>query len=160
MHIPLLRMPCMRSAAPHLLASSMHFILPHPPGCTIGAPTSAAIVLRALSWPALATSAWCILPDHPCCTIGGPTSAANAIHGRSAGPRLLHTYLISVLPHHLCCRIGAPTSVALPFGTFERVLADPVNKEVAAQVAAAEKELVSQPFFRELVPPKCWFSMY
>ena len=35
-----------------------------------------------------------------------------------------------------------PSSVALPFGTFERVLADPVNAALAAMVKATEEELV------------------
>ena len=39
--------------------------------------------------------------------------------------------------------IAVPASVALPFGTFERVLADGANKEAAAAVKAAQKDLVS-----------------
>lgn len=38
-----------------------------------------------------------------------------------------------------------PSSVALPFGTFERVLADPANAALAKAVAAAEKELAAAP---------------
>lgn len=39
--------------------------------------------------------------------------------------------------------IGMPSSIAFPFGTFERVLADPINAIAAAEVAAAEKELAA-----------------
>ncbi len=38
--------------------------------------------------------------------------------------------------------IAVPASVALPFGTFERVLTDKANSEAAAAVKAAQKELV------------------
>lgn len=38
--------------------------------------------------------------------------------------------------------IAVPASVALPFGTFEKVLKDDVNKEAAAAVAKAQKALV------------------
>ena len=41
------------------------------------------------------------------------------------------------------CRVQAPASIALPFGTFERVLADGCNKEVAAKVAAESVLAVS-----------------
>ncbi|GAB4821271.1 hypothetical protein N2152v2_008317 [Parachlorella kessleri] len=41
--------------------------------------------------------------------------------------------------------ISAPSSVALPFGTFERALQDPINREVAAAVAAAAEELSAVP---------------
>ena len=44
------------------------------------------------------------------------------------------------LPAH----IAVPASVALPFGTFERVLADSGNAGAAAAVVAAQKELVSR----------------
>lgn len=39
--------------------------------------------------------------------------------------------------------IAVPASVALPFGTFERVLKDGINKDAAAAVAKAQKALVS-----------------
>lgn len=39
--------------------------------------------------------------------------------------------------------IAVPASVALPFGTFERVLKDDVNKEAAAAVAQLLNQLVS-----------------
>ena len=38
--------------------------------------------------------------------------------------------------------IAVPASVALPFGTFERVLEDDVNKEAAATVAELQNQLV------------------
>lgn len=38
--------------------------------------------------------------------------------------------------------IAVPASVALPFGTFERVLKDDVNKEAAAAVAELQRKLV------------------
>ena len=43
------------------------------------------------------------------------------------------------LPAH----VAVPASVALPFGTFERVLADTRNRGISAEIAAAKKELVS-----------------
>ena len=39
--------------------------------------------------------------------------------------------------------IAVPASVALPFGTFERVLADAANANTARAIAAAQKELVT-----------------
>lgn len=39
--------------------------------------------------------------------------------------------------------ILVPRSVALPFGTFEAVLADPVNAEVAAELASLEVQLAA-----------------
>ena len=39
--------------------------------------------------------------------------------------------------------IHVPASVALPFGSCERVLQDPVNAQVAKAAAAAQQELVS-----------------
>lgn len=39
--------------------------------------------------------------------------------------------------------IAVPASVALPFGTFERVLKDDVNKEAAAAVAELQSQLVT-----------------
>ena len=39
--------------------------------------------------------------------------------------------------------VAMPSSVAFPFGTFERVLADPANAIAAAEIAAAEKELAA-----------------
>lgn len=39
--------------------------------------------------------------------------------------------------------IAVPASVALPFGTFERVLKDAINKEAAAAVAELQKKLVT-----------------
>lgn len=38
--------------------------------------------------------------------------------------------------------IAVPSSVALPFGTFERVLADNANAAAAAKVAEDQKKLV------------------
>eukprot|EP00271_Cylindrocystis_brebissonii_P010276 TRINITY_DN26421_c0_g1_i1.p1 TRINITY_DN26421_c0_g1~~TRINITY_DN26421_c0_g1_i1.p1 ORF type:complete len:1482 (-),score=381.52 TRINITY_DN26421_c0_g1_i1:676-5121(-) len=42
--------------------------------------------------------------------------------------------------------VKLPTSVALPFGTFEKVLADPLNTEVATEIAALEEELAGGNF--------------
>lgn len=39
--------------------------------------------------------------------------------------------------------VAVPASVALPFGTFERVLKDATNKEAAAAVAELQKKLVT-----------------
>lgn len=39
--------------------------------------------------------------------------------------------------------IAVPASVALPFGTFERVLKDDVNKQAATTVAELHKKLVT-----------------
>lgn len=39
--------------------------------------------------------------------------------------------------------IAVPASVALPFGTFERVLKDDVNKQAATKVAELQKKLVN-----------------
>ena len=39
--------------------------------------------------------------------------------------------------------IAVPSSLALPFGTFERVLKDAVNKEAAAAIAELQKKLVT-----------------
>lgn len=39
-------------------------------------------------------------------------------------------------------RVQAPASIALPFGTFERVLAADCNASVAAAVAKAERAVV------------------
>jgi hypothetical protein len=47
-------------------------------------------------------------------------------------------------PSLLWCRVQAPASVALPFGSFERVLAADCNRSVAAAVADAEKQAVSR----------------
>lgn len=60
---------------------------------------------------------------------------AGAVGGKSRN--------LAALRGKLPASINVPSSIALPFGTFERVLADPANKEVAAAVAAAEKELAS-----------------
>ncbi|CAM6108937.1 unnamed protein product [Calypogeia fissa] len=42
--------------------------------------------------------------------------------------------------------IKLPTSVALPFGVFEKVLAEPMNKDVATDLAALEKDLAAGDF--------------
>lgn len=54
---------------------------------------------------------------------------------------------LATLRGKLPANIGVPASVALPFGTFERVLKDDVNKEAAAAIAHAQKALVSQNSF-------------
>lgn len=42
--------------------------------------------------------------------------------------------------------VNLPTSVALPFGSFDKVLEDPLNKEVAVEVNALSKELTAGDF--------------
>ena len=49
---------------------------------------------------------------------------------------------LAALRGQLPASIAVPASVALPFGTFERVLKDDVNQEAAAAVAKLQKELV------------------
>lgn len=49
---------------------------------------------------------------------------------------------LATLRGKLAADIAVPASVALPFGTFEKVLKDDVNKEAAAAVAKAQKALV------------------
>ena len=55
--------------------------------------------------------------------------------------------------------IAVPASVALPFGTFERVLAEAANKEAAKVVKAAQKELVSSRNMRRPGRSPMTFSM-
>ncbi|KAJ3692532.1 hypothetical protein LUZ60_012882 [Juncus effusus] len=42
--------------------------------------------------------------------------------------------------------IGIPTSVALPFGVFEKVLSDPINKEVAQKIKSLKEKLAKGEF--------------
>lgn len=51
---------------------------------------------------------------------------------------------LAALRGKLPASIAVPASVALPFGTFERVLKDDVNQEAAAAVAKLQKQLVRQ----------------
>lgn len=41
--------------------------------------------------------------------------------------------------------VHVPASVALPFGTCERAIADPANKEAAQAIKAAQQDLVRDP---------------
>ena len=50
---------------------------------------------------------------------------------------------LATLRGKLPASIAVPASVALPFGTFERVLQDNVNRDAAATVGKLQKELVS-----------------
>lgn len=52
---------------------------------------------------------------------------------------------LAALRAKLPAGVHAPASIALPFGTFERVLADPANSAAAAAVARAEAEAVAAP---------------
>lgn len=49
---------------------------------------------------------------------------------------------LATLRGKLPASIAVPASVALPFGTFERVLKDDVNTDAAAAVAKLQKQLV------------------
>ncbi|KAL5225848.1 hypothetical protein ABZP36_012487 [Zizania latifolia] len=42
--------------------------------------------------------------------------------------------------------VGVPTSVAIPFGTFEKVLSDEVNKEVAQNIQMLKRKLAQNDF--------------
>ncbi|KAL6851874.1 hypothetical protein ACP4OV_020059 [Aristida adscensionis] len=42
--------------------------------------------------------------------------------------------------------VGVPTSVAIPFGTFEKVLSDDINKEVAYNIQILKSRLAQQDF--------------
>lgn len=53
---------------------------------------------------------------------------------------------LATLRGKLPASIAVPASVALPFGTFERVLKGDVNAEAAAAVAKLQKELVRHMF--------------
>ena len=52
--------------------------------------------------------------------------------------------------------MGVPASVALPFGAFERALADPANAQAAAAVKAAEAQLVGFATWTFPMLAYCW----
>lgn len=95
------------------------------------------------------------VPSQPNCQLASPSSPALGLSCRSgsctaqtgASRRALRASLRACQPATsscLWCRVQAPASVALPFGTFERVLAADCNRSVAAAVADAEKQAVSR----------------
>ncbi|KAL6639875.1 hypothetical protein ACP70R_022470 [Stipagrostis hirtigluma subsp. patula] len=53
---------------------------------------------------------------------------------------------IAYLKGKLPSWVGVPTSVALPFGTFEKVLSDELNKEVTQNIQKLKSKLVQEDF--------------
>ncbi|KAL6604777.1 hypothetical protein ACP70R_042721 [Stipagrostis hirtigluma subsp. patula] len=53
---------------------------------------------------------------------------------------------IAYLKGKLPSWVGVPTSVAIPFGTFEKVLSDELNKEVAQTIQKLKSKLVQEDF--------------
>lgn len=79
------------------------------------------------------------------CTAAAPDKTSNTgLHQLSTSLFIAALSRANLSHMHPTRRVQAPASIALPFGTFERVLGADCNRAVAAAVAAEERSAVSE----------------
>ena len=104
----------------HVMRSCQHRVMPSLPDLCVGSKMAPLKIPKPKQ-----SSAWALSEEE-----FGP----GVVGGKSGN--------LATLRGKLPADIAVPASVALPFGTFEKVLKDDVNSEAAAAVAKAQKALV------------------